>query len=683
MSDTAYTAPGADNSPTTPARNMRHIALEHARNGWQVFPLVAGGKVPLPGSGGHLDATRDPEQIKRWWSDVLTGGALDHNVGIRPNDHCVIVDLDEKQNRQGVAHYLELGGTLDGLCVRTASGGYHLYCKAPEAVKCSESVLGQGIDTKGPRGYVVAPGSRVGDVAYEVVGGGPLLPHLMQPIPAFVVAGVGTDREADEKKSTQTFSWVFIEDDRPENITRAVEHVKRAAPAASGEWHPAGFRLGADLCRIGLSAETTVEVLAEHWMPRGTGFTSREQFVRDVTGGYETARRDGQHGTEGAGDPREAFLGVVLPLPPQPIGDKAPRYTKLRKLSVADCIKAPARQYIIKDILAAGDVACVVGMPGAGKSTVTPLIGYLLALGLPVFGKRTRPGKVLYAPCEDVHGFNGRVHALKLRHGDCDNFAVVHGVNDLLNDPVQAREFIAMVHEDKPALVVIDTLAAAWPGLKENETDSMDHVVTLARKLATPAAGPPTTAVVIIHHPVKTGGIMPRGAGNLNGALDVVLGLEKDGKTGVVVVSFGKNRNGPTDETFAFRFESQIIGQDEDGERLTAGIAVMADPAECKRAQPLTASETQVVEIMRDLIDKGEAGTTGGRTFTDYGVDLTGKVGVGRQELKEACEARGLSPAKTKRDRTQKFNRCMEGLTTKGVVKLLHDIVFIDKDDLE
>ena len=58
----------------------------------------------------------------------------------------------------------------------------------------------------------------------------------------------------------------------------------------------------------------------------------------------------------------------------------------------------------------------------------------------------------------------------------------------------------------KPALIVIDTLALAFPALDEKGAKAMGRVVTMARKLTEDGA-----AVVLVHHSAKSEGPSPVG----------------------------------------------------------------------------------------------------------------------------------------------------------------------------
>jgi hypothetical protein len=114
--------------------NQLERALEWAARGFHVFPLLEGSKVPLGGSLGHLEATRDPAQIDRMWRDAM-GFLQDYNIGFSPRDgNIVIADLDVKEGRHGIADYLALGGEIGGLVVRTPTRGLHVYLTGEDIV---------------------------------------------------------------------------------------------------------------------------------------------------------------------------------------------------------------------------------------------------------------------------------------------------------------------------------------------------------------------------------------------------------------------------------------------------------------------------------------------------------------------------------------------------------------------
>ncbi len=285
----------------------------------------------------------------------------------------------------------------------------------------------------------------------------------------------------------------------------------------------------------------------------GSRFKAESEERRDALAGFDDIMT--------AEEEAEIDAMIVGPKEDAP----APPSRELTFLTPAECALLPARPYVIKGLLAQGDVAAIVGRPGAGKSLLAPRLGYAVAQGGEVFGRRTRQGVVFYVAAEDGHGMRGRLSALRQDHGEADAFHLVGGVSDLLSKGGQLKALRAEVKARRPALIIIDTLAMAFPGLEENSAEGMGQVVAAARSLTTWGA-----AVVLVHHTTKADDGLPRGHSLLNGALDMSLALTKDGD--VVTGRMSKNRNGPSDVTIAFSIGTRRLGTDEDDEPIKAAI---------------------------------------------------------------------------------------------------------------
>src|SRR5690606_8098303 len=123
----------------------------------------------------------------------------------------------------------------------------------------------------------------------------------------------------------------------------------------------------------------------------------------------------------------------------------------LEVLKPGQCADLPPLDYVVKDILAPGNVACLYGAPGAGNSMLGPYVAYMVALGERVFDKRTRKGKVLYIAAEDPSGLARRVRALHKKFGDTDNFDLHMKCPDFMaDDSPGLRELFDIVARDKP-----------------------------------------------------------------------------------------------------------------------------------------------------------------------------------------------------------------------------------------
>ncbi len=155
-------------------QTMLLAALAYAAEGYAVFPLhspdASGacscakgqecqnvGKHPRTAKG-CLDASRDPERIKRWWQQWPQA-----NIGLATGEAsaCVVLDIDPRHG--GGAGLAELRDRIEipeTLAIETGSGGAHLYFTYEGAdIKNSAGKLGEGLDVRGQGGYVVAPPS--------------------------------------------------------------------------------------------------------------------------------------------------------------------------------------------------------------------------------------------------------------------------------------------------------------------------------------------------------------------------------------------------------------------------------------------------------------------------------------------------------------------------------------------
>lgn len=137
--------------------------------GYKVFPIIPNGKKPA---------------IKNWqeWAETATRLKVEqygranqgHNWGVHCSTDLFIVDLDNKKGGNGKESFNQLireagheNKLICNFAVDTPTEGVHLYFEGPG--KNSADLLGSGIDTRGEGGYVVAPGSRIGGIQYEII----------------------------------------------------------------------------------------------------------------------------------------------------------------------------------------------------------------------------------------------------------------------------------------------------------------------------------------------------------------------------------------------------------------------------------------------------------------------------------------------------------------------------------
>lgn len=178
--------------------DLRTVALDIAARGWPVFPVRPGAKKPPVFKRWPEHASTDPTRIHRWWNQ---DPARNIAIATGPARLCVI-DLDPRHMSppaHGFADALtRLPDPVPVTWTVATPHGWHLYYRAPQTPRlpCSIGRLGDGIDTRGHGGYVIAPGSRTRHGEYTVAADHPVadlpteLAVLLTPPPPTPTSGL-------------------------------------------------------------------------------------------------------------------------------------------------------------------------------------------------------------------------------------------------------------------------------------------------------------------------------------------------------------------------------------------------------------------------------------------------------------------------------------------------------------
>jgi len=620
-------------------RNLA-VALDWAGAGYPVFP-AGPDKRPLV-SDWQARATTDEARIRHWWRkrpDAMPALPMGRRTGL------AALDIDQKNGKDGFAALRDLGhdpAALSPAKGTTPSGGQHSLFRWREGMGNSADGLPAGVDVRGEGGFVIAPGAVSPKGAYTPIGDGIEALRLIgaEAAPRWPEALRPAARKADNAPHAEPGQ---IGMDRLRAALLAIPNDGSLPENESRDWW---FSMVAAVnFETGGSADGLS--LAHEWSAQWPGYDAdateaawmscrrRDGTLR--TGGTILVEAE-RHGWRDHDRIGALFDAAMKYMAPDMFDMPKPGLTFL---SPADCTTAMARRYVVKGLVAAGDVAAIVGAPGVGKSLIAPRLGYAVAQGNPVFGLKVRQGGVMYVAAEDETGMRARVAALREEYGDAPDFALVGGVTSLFADG-DHKALRDAVKDRKPALIVIDTLAMAFPGLRENEAESMGLVVAAARALTKWGA-----AVVLVHHDTKDGAQgLPRGHSILNGALDMSLHLTRDGN--VVRGRPSKNRNGSADVDLAFTIATRVLGTDEDGDEIRAAFARDLGPGDVTaRPDRLSPSAKAALDIWTDL-----AGQDGA---------------VGDSVWRQAClDSRAVSGAEDPDSRRRTFKRAVEELTRKS-----------------
>lgn len=268
--------------------------------------------------------------------------------------------------------------------------------------------------------------------------------------------------------------------------------------------------------------------------------------------------------------------------------------------------------YFIKGLLPRAGLMVIFGKANSGKTAVAlDLVGHIAAQRS-WRERRTRGGLVVWLALEAPESFENRLGAW------CDHsgiepgelkLAIVSGLLDLRhkNSVAELLETMAEIEAracEPVALLVIDTLARAMPGANENAGEDMGAVISNLERMRADLGG---TSVLLLHHVGKDDTRGPRGHSSLLAAVDSAFEI----KEGELIVH--KARDAKIGEAIAFELRGVGIGLDEDGDDVTAVVALPANAPMGKARAPAKLSDGSktALRVLRELLKEEGAGVAG------------------------------------------------------------------------
>ncbi len=560
-----------DDVESTPSK--LRIALALADQGYRVFPLVPGGKLPAIG-GWPQRASANCETVRKMWSshDPVNDIAYerDFNIGIATGAcagrFLTVLDVDVKNGGKGLETLERIDISAPDAWregakrVDTPSGGFHLYFFSDAPLGTSASRLGPGIDTRGVGGYVVAEGSTMADGRAYVACGGAL-----RTISPWLANDIGAPIERADA------NVLCLLDSKPA-LDRASAWLKDIAPlAVQGAGGDATtFKVAAGVKDFGVSSLACQELMVTLWNDRCSPPWDYEALSVKVDNAY-------RYGANSAGckDPSTDFEPVEAeadPFDPKPT--HSPDMFKFERFS---SMKPDlARRDLIKGVMLRVSTVGLIGAPNAGKSQAEAHLAYAIAAGEDWCGRRVMPGAVICALGEGAEGFRGRVQAIREAKGclsDIPFFMVPKIPNLTSRGEVGAfiaavKSLMALEPETELRAIFFDTLTTATPGGDQNATDMMSTVVGSLRLISQEL----DCCSIVIHHVGKDATKGGRGSSVLNGDLDTELLVEANTRGGFTIRQT-KQRDFDRGKVFTFAQKQAVLGYDVEGDPVTAVYA--------------------------------------------------------------------------------------------------------------
>jgi hypothetical protein len=185
-----------------------------------------------------------------------------------------------------------------------------------------------------------------------------------------------------------------------------------------------------------------------------------------------------------------------------------------------------------------------------------------------------RQGTAVYLALEGGTGFAGRKEAWRRHHGlgehDRVPFFLLDVAVNLVADHAALVAAIRAELQEKPAIIVIDTLNRSLPGSESKDEDMGAYI--RAADAVRAAFG---CLVVIVHHCGVVGN-RPRGHTSLAGADDAQISVERD-ENGVIVTTVEHAKDFEAGTRLASKLERVELGDDDEGDPMSSCVIVPTD----------------------------------------------------------------------------------------------------------
>lgn len=575
---------------------MLDAALSYAERGLPIFPARF-TKEPYT-KNGVTDATTDPKQIRAWWEQWP--GA---NIGLNCGDaNFLVLDLDPGHDMAQLEVALGEKLPATGLKSVTPRGGFHLFYHLAdgEVVPPSVGKLAYAVDVRSFNSYVLLPPSKTKDGEYTWESEGK---------PAFRSDALYEKARAGLRERHKDRDTWLIEPDLPENVQSAIEwcHSDKARPAIEGAGgDQMAYNTAAMMHSYGLSPETALEVMWEHWNPKCIPPWSADEYEH-----FEAKVRNGyQYPINPPGNMTPAYHAAKTQALFKAVekigdGDDTHRKGRFRIVNYAGLCKTPPISYLIDDCLP-NDAYCIMfGASGTFKTFLALDMALSVALGQPetdtgvtLWPKIAEAGPVLFAVSEGRGGILARVQAWSEKYYDgqpIPDFYVadpVPHVGDLGTDAY--KEFIAVATSftERYKLVVIDTIGRAMQGVNENAQEHASKFTALVEALRRDLG----CTVLALHHTGHEAGNRERGSVVFGADADTRIRIERpDPKAFAVELHMVKQKDAPEWEQPRHATLEKVS---------TSLVAVKAKTTVPTKAAPSAPLKAEDKEIAYKMIDE-------------------------------------------------------------------------------
>lgn len=566
-------------------------ALDHARNGYAVFPLIPNEKKPAIKNWQNL-ATTNEAQIESWWQAQPNA-----NIGITTGS-LLVVDIDPR-NGGGIefaalSQYEDFPKTVS---TRTQGGGAHvIYALPPHTIiGGGANKLAPGVDIKSYGGFICAPGSTIDGRPYEWSAG-----HFDGRKPALAPEWLIERCKAPKAKTETAGERVVVEDDTATTLAR--DWLVQSSPlAVLGELNDTAFKVAARLFDYGLEKPSVLELMrwwGEHkctpaWDDRLA--TATLDHIATGAATYRSNAIGARHPDASGFEPVEIAPRVIETASiAQP---KAEKFYAIRADEGArQALQDPA-QPLIDGLYYEESMGVLIGKPGGGKTFMCLDKAYHVAKGVPWHGRAVKQGAVVYLAAEAGRMILRRLAALEAHYGPLNDtpLFVIPCPADFAHGTGDADAVIALIRNveqrcgQKVRWLIVDTLSRVVAGGDENSSKDMGAAIATIDRIRHAVK----CAALIVHHPGKDEAKGSRGWSGVLGATDSELTISNH------TLNNTKQRDTEEFQPIKFKLKPILLGNDPNGKAITScfvEIVAPGGPDEPLDVSPILAEMSEMIE---------------------------------------------------------------------------------------
>jgi hypothetical protein len=277
----------------------------------------------------------------------------------------------------------------------------------------------------------------------------------------------------------------------------------------------------------------------------------------------------------------EDIAKEFAPDPPTPAEAKPAKPIKTVNIEAWDDIQDEPVEWMIHSILPTKSFSALFGPPGSFKSFIALDMAEAIATGRPWMGNQIeKQGAVLYICGEGFGGMGARIKACQIHHSTPKG-APIYVIRHQLNLRSSAEDFNALMMAVVQLvettgiefqLLIIDTLARAFGGGNENDSDAMGSFITSMGKIQEFLA----CALMVLHHSGKDLAKGLRGHSSLLGAVDTQLEILRFEDQAKGIISLTKQKDGQDGVKLGFEMVEIEISSSSLGFDPAVSLAVQA-----------------------------------------------------------------------------------------------------------